>query len=611
MKNLLTGAVILVAANIIAVSAGYTETIIKTGTEGEQTFLESALPAAERSLIGDSLSDILNRKHSESGYMEDDEVLDVLAVLREENEVYNDPPEYGSATFDESGRAVVKINGRVVDKKEMEANTKKRYKRIHTRREARIKKRRYKLQKLADRNGLHNAYTFQKAMDNGRRYIKLPIKKDQLLEFIIKNKDIISVIDIYPKFEKTLDSAMIATNIDPWALNYWPLYTGKNIGIYMNDADTCPDPGYIPNYTKLLAPGNAKPHSELVSDVLRGVSPDSYIYCKVGLLPTSSDLNGYDGNPPIYIENHSYGSSTDNLYTTVDEIFDNHVYNNGISVFVAAGNDGGIEKYGYSVTTPAKGLNVISVGNYNHRDIFVGDILAIPADTIWYTSSFGDPETKNQKPEIVAPGRAIAARGNIDTGTSFATPHAAAFAADIMSWCRWWLTWRPAVIKAHMLAAATDSISGGADKVGVGGIDFLSNPWHMKLQKWWEGSNSDFSYFDSLDPYPNNGSLDYKVYLNVGGGEHEDNIRIALCWLNRGTYTFEHRNEDYPMGIDFTMMVLDPNLNPVGYSNSKINPYEVIDFTPETEGDYTISILMVRNDDTDSKLRIGMVVNPY
>ncbi len=128
--------------------------------------LYSALPVFERSLIGNRLSDILNRKHSESGYIEDDEVLDVV-VLREEDEVYNDSPEYGSATFDESGRAVVKINGKVVDEKEMEANTKKRYKRIVTRREARIKKRRNKLYKLADRNSYEEQHpVLQKSLSD-------------------------------------------------------------------------------------------------------------------------------------------------------------------------------------------------------------------------------------------------------------------------------------------------------------------------------------------------------------------------------------------------------------------------------------------------------------
>ncbi len=606
MKKLLTGVIILIAVSFVVSSKGY---VTETRTVKGQTFLESALPVFERSLIGNRLSDILNRKHSESGYIEDDEVLDVLVVSREEDEVYNDSPEYGSATFDESGRAVVKINGKVVDEKEMEANTKKRYKRIVTRREARIKKRRNKLYKLADRNGLHNAYSFQKATDNGRRYIKLPIKKSQLSGFILKNKDIISVIDLYPKFEKTLDSAMIATDIDPWALD-WPLYTGHNIGIYMTDSESCPDSDYIPNYTKLSS-GNAEPHSELISDILRGVSSNSYIYCKVGLLPDPSDLNGYNGNPPIHIESHSYKASCDNSYTSVDQMFDDHVYNNGISVFAAAGNDGGVEAYEYSVTTPSKGLNVISVGNYNHKDIFWEDILVWPADKIWYSSGFGNPETKNEKPEIVAPGTSIAARGNKDSGTSFATPHAAAFAANILSVYKEWILGRPALIKAHMLAAATDIISGGPDRVGVGGINFLSNPWNPLAMMWWEGENNDFSEFDSADPYPNNTYIDYKVYINVGGGENWDDIRIVLCWLNRGTYTFEHRNDNYPVGMDLGLFVYDPNWNLVGSSDSPDNPYEVVDFTPVTEGYYTIAISRWGNYDTSSKLHIGLVVNPY
>ncbi len=81
MKKLLTSVIILIAVSFIAISAGYAEDATETMTQKEQTFLESALPVTERSLIGDRLSDILNKKHPESGYIEDDEVLDVLIGL--------------------------------------------------------------------------------------------------------------------------------------------------------------------------------------------------------------------------------------------------------------------------------------------------------------------------------------------------------------------------------------------------------------------------------------------------------------------------------------------------------------------------------------------------
>ncbi|MCP4345629.1 MAG: S8 family peptidase [Desulfobacterales bacterium] len=595
MKNLLTGAVILIAANIIAVSAGYTETTIKTGTEGEQTFLESTLSSAERSLIGNRLSAILNRKHSEAGYREDNEVLDVLVGLREENEVYNDPPEYGSATFDESGRAVVKINGKVVDEKEMEANTKKRYERIAARREARVKKRRYKLQKLADRNGLHRASGFQKAVNGGHSSLKVKMPKGQLIEFVQKNKDDIAGIELYNEPKLGLADAIIATNIDPWALDWSPDCTGTGIGIYMSDGFNCPEPGYISNYTRIEGPSRDN-HSELISDVLRGVSPDSYIYCRPYCeLPDPSELNGYDGNPPIHIENYTCGRGDDNSYSIYDRDFDNHVYDNNVNVFVLAGN-----YYKGNIWTRGRGLNVITVGNYDNRNNKINE-----------ASCYVNPITGNEKPEIVAPGTDITARGYTSSGTSFAAPHAAGFAANILSKYKSWVTGRPSLIKAHMMAAATDVISGDPDKVGVGGINFLSNPWNPGAMMWWEGGNNDFSKFDSTDPYPNDGYIDYKVYINVGGGEQWDNIRIVLCWLNRGTYTYEHTYLFFPMGMDLDMKVYDPNGNVVGESNSSHNPYEVVNFTPTTEGYYRIQINRYANLDTSSKLHIGLVVNPY
>ncbi len=201
---------------------------------------------------------------------------------------------------------------------------------------------------------------------------------------------------------------------------------------------SAPIPGYISNYTIIGAHNYGEDdHSELVSAILRGVSPDSHIYCKDDTcsFPEPEYLNGYNGNPPIYITTHSCYWNTSNSYTPYDKDFDNYVYNNGIAVFALAGNITTTD----NVVTPGKGLNVITVGNYNDSD-----------GTISSQSCSGNPETGNHKPEIAAPGKRISAGGHTSSGTSFATPHAAAFAADLLS-AYPWMQLRPHMVKAFML----------------------------------------------------------------------------------------------------------------------------------------------------------------
>ncbi len=53
-------------------------------------------------------------------------MLDVVVGIKKEDETYNDPPEYGTVIINEDGTAVVTINGKEVDEKEIELNIKKR-----------------------------------------------------------------------------------------------------------------------------------------------------------------------------------------------------------------------------------------------------------------------------------------------------------------------------------------------------------------------------------------------------------------------------------------------------------------------------------------------------
>lgn len=166
---------------------------------------------------------------------------------------------------------------------------------------------------------------------------------------VLPKADVLKLVDIegidrieyYQKPEDSIQSAMLNTNIDPWALDYGR--TGDGIGIYMSESG-CPAeisgyvqspfppytqlPIFLVNYDNITNTTNNTAHSRNVHGILRAVSPSSYIYCRNGYtLPDPADLSGYNGNPPIHVENHSWGeSSYSSAYSDRDKNFDNHVY---------------------------------------------------------------------------------------------------------------------------------------------------------------------------------------------------------------------------------------------------------------------------------------------
>ena len=115
------------------------------------------------------------------------------------------------------------------------------------------------------------------------------------------------------------------------------------------------------------------------------------------------------------------------------------------------------------------------------------------------------------------------------------------------------LQYRPQLVKAKLLAGATDPISGGYDKVGLGGIDFASAQWSGHWY-WWSGGTNAFNTFDAQD-----GATDGYVVKTLFVSNSWDKVRVVLSWLTRGTYTYDHRADAHPIGLDLDLSVYDPN----------------------------------------------------
>jgi len=242
-----------------------------------------------------------------------------------------------------------------------------------------------------------------------------------------------------------------------------------------------------------------------------------------------------------------------------------------------------------NVGTPGKGFNIITVGNYDDA-----------TDKIATNSCYGDPTIGIHKPELSAPGTNIEVTGmDSNSGTSFSAPHVAGFAADLLSRYSW-LRLRPAYFKALLLASATKPIEGGADKVGLGGLDFYDSVYNGQ-HSWWRGS---FDYWKKHDGGTIDSKIERTIYLSAGR-----DIRAVISWLNDGDYTLAHRNANRPMGKDYDFSVYAPNGSFIDDSNSWENSYEVVNFHTNVSGNYKFIITEFVDRDSATAMHLGLSVS--
>ena len=456
------------------------------------------------------------------------------------------------------------------------------------------------LQAWADQNGLGDAPGLKDALESTSSNLVLELTPKEIRRLAESTDGSVHGIEAYVEPKDDIASAMLDTNISNWALPF-PNRRANGVGIYMTESG-CAQETRFANYQRLA--GTETNHSRNVGGILKAVAPENQLYCRGGaVLPTFSDLYGAILNdlfpldifpelegPSIQVVTRSNGAGGADNYTTTDRDWDNFIYNYMIPTFKSAGNAG--EGSG-NVSSPGKGLNIVTVGNYDHT-----------TNTIAADSSFVDPTIGAVKPEISGPGENITAGGVTMSGTSMSTPHAAAFVADQMSDSTW-LKFKPHLVKAKIISAATDPIAGGFDAVGLGGIDFLSGHYNG-YNYWWSGSNSAFSGWDSAD-----GSSDGYVERHLTISNSWNSVRVVLSWLTRGTYTYANRTDAHPIGMDLDLRVYDPSGTLVGSSASWDNNFESVQFTPTVSGTYTFKINRFANRDTSNKLRMGLVVNYF
>jgi len=506
----------------------------------------------------------------------------VPAVLPSASDV-----EQGGAFVSDGKIATLERNGKPISNDELLYLDGILTRQLTSERATRVNAQAQKLKAFAERYGFIGSSELKTALAEGYSSVAVTLPGSILRKLVDSKDPELSGLELSFPEKDVINDAMVATNINPWQ-QVDASAQGANVGIYMTESG-CADEAGRTNYDRLA--GTQTNHSQNVFGIMRAVSPLAFIYCRgSAVLPNNSDIDGVGTNPPIHVINRSNGGNTTINYSTLDRDWDNFSYDNRIAIFNAAGNEGGATN---TIISPAKGINVVAVGNYDDS-----------TNAINASSSFLDPEINAAKPELSAPGTSVTAGGFTMTGTSMASPHAAAFAADLMSKYSFYQL-RPHVVNAVMIGGATDAIMGGKDKVGAGGTDFLStayNGWHY----YYQGGNGAFGTFDTGD-----GSFDGYITKKVTISNVWKKARVAIAWQNRGTYTYDHRGDVHPIGQDLDLSVYGPTGAYVGGSLSWDNPYEVVNFTPSVSGTYTIKVKRYANRDGGSAFRMGLFINTY
>ncbi len=476
------------------------------------------------------------------------------------------------------------------------------------------------IEDFASRNGFVGKDFIKYAIESETPTITLELAKEDIQLLLENNRDLIVAIELFKEDFPEISDALMATSVDPYVLNF-PARQGDNIGIYFTEP-ACPDTNHITRYYRFSSASyGSDNHAKHTTEIARASSPLSYIYCKPSNqaeLPSIDELEGvfWIVNPnaqipiflkkPIHIVNASRYLDVTQEYTNSDKVWDQYSYDNNIAIFKSAGNRGNTDGY---VTSPGKGLNIITVGNYCRAG---QDNCSSTHDEINPNSSYVKPLTKNDKPEISAPGTKISFNDlSIASGTSLSAPLAAGIAADFMGLQVFQnFKYNPALLKAQMLVSSGDIISGGFDKVGVGGIDFFDGIRNTS------GAGISFTsstYSENIwnewahnDDNPDNDHIDWQFTIST---LTSNKVKVALVWMNRGDYTFGHKNDVFPMGMDLDLYIYNPNGVLIAYSNSYFNGFEIASFTPTTTGTYTVQIRKYIVRDTATKLNIAVRVD--
>jgi hypothetical protein len=295
------------------------------------------------------------------------------------------------------------------------------------------------------------------------------------------------------------------------------------------------------------------------------------------------------------VVNYSFGTDSDVSMVGLDRYVDYVVRHWFVTMVKSAGNIGfTCFEPESNVTSPGKGWNILTVGNYNDKETADN-----ANDEMSATSCFGDPASDHddrEKPEVAAPGTNITTTyctGPSDctgsqSGTSFAAPHVTGCTALLMDRDAALTIW-PESIKAVLMASAVVNLEGStrlSEKDGAGGIECDSAD---DVVRGVSGNESHGTY--SKADFP-------KLFtFTATAGQ---TVRVAIAWdsLTDAIMGTTSPTTDV-LKADLDLRVTGPA--PFGQailasSHSYDNSYEIVEFTAPATGVYTARVHAYRFD---------------
>jgi hypothetical protein len=288
-------------------------------------------------------------------------------------------------------------------------------------------------------------------------------------------------------------------------------------------------------------------------------------------LSAAMDWAALSSEQNLDIINNSWGSGGGTTLNEHARHLDYIVRNLWSTVTVSAGNDGNSTEY---VGNPGRAYNVITVGAFDDQGT-----ARLDDDTMAGYSSFRDPSTGAEKPEVVASGSSITSTteadpwiGNVGGGTSYSAPMVAGEAALLMQ-VDSELKIFPEAVKAIIMATAVHNIEGSSrlsEYDGVGGVDMRRAVRLVQDQtfKWKDYDESELP-------------ADHDYFIRKG-----EEVRAVIVYDSNpnASYTTD------PLEANLDLYVYKPSGPFETFSVSLDDPFEIVEFTAEESGLYTFRI---------------------